>query len=73
MLFTTFPDRPSRIADRRKRTQPKWSLQRRSLLTAAAGLAAPFLPRPPAEYGNLLAEETEKWGKVVRFAGIRPK
>jgi len=25
----------------------------------------------PAEFGNLLADETEKWAKVVRFAGIR--
>jgi tripartite-type tricarboxylate transporter receptor subunit TctC len=27
----------------------------------------------PAEYGKLLAEETEKWGKVVKFAGIKPE
>jgi len=27
----------------------------------------------PGEYGKLLAEETEKWGKVVRFAGIKPE
>jgi tripartite-type tricarboxylate transporter receptor subunit TctC len=27
----------------------------------------------PAEYGKLLVEETEKWGKVVRFAGIKPE
>jgi tripartite-type tricarboxylate transporter receptor subunit TctC len=25
----------------------------------------------PAEFGKLIAEETEKWGKVVRFAGIK--
>src|SRR5262249_40208215 len=25
----------------------------------------------PADFGKLIAEETEKWGKVVRFAGIR--
>jgi tripartite-type tricarboxylate transporter receptor subunit TctC len=25
----------------------------------------------PAEYGKLLAEETEKWAKVVKFAGIK--
>jgi tripartite-type tricarboxylate transporter receptor subunit TctC len=25
----------------------------------------------PAELGKLIAEETEKWGKVVRFAGAR--
>jgi hypothetical protein len=26
----------------------------------------------PAEYGKLLAQETEKWGKVVKFAGLKP-
>jgi len=30
-------------------------------------------PRPgaPAEFGKFIAEETEKWGKVVRFAGLK--
>jgi tripartite-type tricarboxylate transporter receptor subunit TctC len=27
----------------------------------------------PAEFGKLLADETEKWGKVVRNAGLRPR
>jgi tripartite-type tricarboxylate transporter receptor subunit TctC len=26
----------------------------------------------PAQYGKLLVEETEKWGKVVKFANIKP-
>jgi len=26
----------------------------------------------PADFGRLIAEETEKWGKVVKFAGIKP-
>jgi len=25
----------------------------------------------PTDFGNLIAEETEKWGKVVKFAGIK--
>jgi hypothetical protein len=25
----------------------------------------------PADYGRLIAEETEKWAKVVKFAGIK--
>jgi tripartite-type tricarboxylate transporter receptor subunit TctC len=25
----------------------------------------------PAEYGKLIAEENEKWGKVIKFAGIK--
>jgi tripartite-type tricarboxylate transporter receptor subunit TctC len=27
----------------------------------------------PADFGKLIATETEKWGKVVRFAGIKPE
>jgi tripartite-type tricarboxylate transporter receptor subunit TctC len=27
----------------------------------------------PSEFGNLIAEETEKWAKVIRFAGIKPE
>jgi tripartite-type tricarboxylate transporter receptor subunit TctC len=26
----------------------------------------------PADFGKFIADETEKWGKVVRFAGIKP-
>ena len=26
----------------------------------------------PAEFGKLIAEETEKWGKVIRAANIKP-
>jgi len=25
----------------------------------------------PAEYGKIIAEETEKWGKVIRGANIK--
>ena len=27
----------------------------------------------PSEFGKLIADETEKWGKVVKFAGIKPE
>jgi tripartite-type tricarboxylate transporter receptor subunit TctC len=30
------------------------------------------LPGSPADLGKFIAEETEKWGKVVKFAGIKP-
>ena len=34
-------------------------------------LGATALPGPPEAFGKLLAEETEKWGKVVKFAGAK--
>ena len=34
-------------------------------------LGAILLPGSAAEFGKLLADETEKWGKVVKFAGAK--
>jgi tripartite-type tricarboxylate transporter receptor subunit TctC len=36
-----------------------------------ADFGGTVLPGSSAEFGNLIAEETEKWAKVVRFAGIK--
>ena len=36
-----------------------------------ADLGGVALPGSPAEFGKLIAEETEKWAKVVKFAGIK--
>jgi hypothetical protein len=35
-------------------------------------IAGTVLSGSPADFAKLIAEETEKWGKVVRFAGIKP-
>lgn len=35
-----------------------------------AGLGGVPMPMSPAEFGKLVADETKKWGKVVKFAGI---
>ena len=32
---------------------------------------APF-PGSPAQFGTFIAEETEKWGTVIKSAGIKP-
>jgi len=37
-----------------------------------ADLGATVLPGSPADFGKLIADETEKWAKVVKFAGIKP-
>ena len=36
-----------------------------------ANLGATLFPTSPAELGQLIASDTEKWAKVVRFAGIK--
>jgi tripartite-type tricarboxylate transporter receptor subunit TctC len=38
-----------------------------------AELAGMLLPGSPSDFGKLIAEETEKWGKVVKFASIKPE
>ena len=37
-----------------------------------ADLGGTVLPGSPAEFGKLIADETEKWAKVIKFAGIKP-
>jgi tripartite-type tricarboxylate transporter receptor subunit TctC len=36
-----------------------------------AELGATALPGPPADLSEMIGEETEKWGKVIKFAGIK--
>jgi tripartite-type tricarboxylate transporter receptor subunit TctC len=38
-----------------------------------AAIGGEPLPGSPAEFGKLISEETEKWGRVVRAAGIKPE
>jgi len=37
-----------------------------------ADLGGTTLPGSPAEFGKLVADETEKWAKVVKFSGAKP-
>ena len=37
-----------------------------------ADLGGAILALSPAEFGKLIAEDTEKWGKVIRAANIKP-
>jgi len=36
-----------------------------------ADLGATVIPGSPDDFGKLIAEETEKWGKVVKFSGAK--
>ena len=36
-----------------------------------ADLGGTVLPGSPADFGKLLVDDTEKWGKVIRTANIK--
>src|SRR5215510_9381402 len=38
-----------------------------------AELGATALPGSSADFGKFIADETEKWGKVIKFAAIKPQ
>jgi hypothetical protein len=31
------------------------------------------MPMTPPDFGKFIADETEKWAKVVKFAGLKPE
>jgi tripartite-type tricarboxylate transporter receptor subunit TctC len=43
------------------------------LATRLAEGGGTALAGSPAEFGKLLVDETEKWAKVIKFAGIKPE
>jgi tripartite-type tricarboxylate transporter receptor subunit TctC len=44
-----------------------------SLLARFAELGITVVGGSPSDFGTLIAEETAKWAKVIRFAGIKPE
>ena len=38
-----------------------------------AEVGAETMPMTPAEFGKFIADETEKWAKVIKFANIKPE
>jgi len=41
--------------------------------TRLADLGAAVLPGSPSDFGKFITNETEKWAKVIKFAGIKPE
>ena len=65
----TRPPKSSRGSTRKSTPPSPIPRSRRGLPTSAARA----MPVTPADFGKLIADETEKWGKVIRAANIKPE
>jgi tripartite-type tricarboxylate transporter receptor subunit TctC len=63
---------PAEIVDRLNR-EINAALADPRMKSRFADIGGEPLARSPEAYGRLIAEETEKWGKVVRAAGLKPE
>jgi len=61
---------PAEIVDKLNR-QINAALTDSNVKSRLSEWGASALPGSPADFGKLITEETEKWGKVVKFAGIK--
>lgn len=63
-------DTPTEIVDKLNH-EINAALVDSKMKTRLADLGGSVLPGSPADFGKLIAEEVEKWGKVVKFAGLK--
>ena len=63
---------PADIVDRLNR-EINAALSDPAMKSRFADIGGEPLPGSPAEFGKLIADETEKWGRVVRAAGMKPE
>jgi tripartite-type tricarboxylate transporter receptor subunit TctC len=63
---------PAEIIDRLNR-EINAGLADPRLKARLADLGGTVFPGSPADFGKLIADETEKWGKVIRAANIKPE
>jgi tripartite-type tricarboxylate transporter receptor subunit TctC len=59
---------PAEIVDRLNK-EINAGLSDPELKARLADLGATLLPGSPADFGKLIVDETEKWAKVIKFAG----
>jgi len=64
-------DVPAEIVDKLNR-EINASLADPKLKTRLADLGYVTIGGSPAEFGNMIAQEIDKWAKVIKFAGIKP-
>src|SRR5262252_1604947 len=54
-------------------TEINVGLADRTLQTRLVDLGGMILPGSPDDFGKLVSDETEKWARVIKFAGIKPE
>jgi len=65
-------DTPTDIIDKLN-TEINGALAAPKTKVRPAELGGAVLPGSPDDFGKLIANETEKWAKVIRFNGIKPR
>jgi tripartite-type tricarboxylate transporter receptor subunit TctC len=63
---------PTEIIDRLNK-EINAGLANAKMKARLADLGGTVLPGSPADFGKLIADETEKWAKVIKSAGIKPE
>jgi tripartite-type tricarboxylate transporter receptor subunit TctC len=63
---------PAQIVDKLN-TEINAALADPNMKARLADLGGDMLTLSPADFGKLIADETEKWGKVIRAANIKPE
>ena len=61
---------PAEIVDKLNR-EINAGLADPSMKARLADLGGTVLPGSPTDFGKFLADETEKWAKVIKFAGLK--
>jgi tripartite-type tricarboxylate transporter receptor subunit TctC len=65
-------DTPAEIVDKLNK-EVNAGLADPKIKARLADMGGTVLAGSPTDFGKLIAEETEKWAKVVKFAGIKPE
>jgi tripartite-type tricarboxylate transporter receptor subunit TctC len=63
---------PAEIVDKLNK-EINASLADPAIKARLANLGITVFAGSPADFGKFIADETEKWGKVIKFAGIKPE
>jgi hypothetical protein len=68
--FQSWPKAPAEIVEKLNK-EINAGLTNSKIKARLADVGGTALSGSPADFGKLIADETEKWGKVVKFAGIK--